>query len=47
MVAVTVLGTEVWYRTHETGETLHWSFEWPVAKEDFSDLVIPKPAPIC
>ena len=40
----TVLGTEVWYRAHEAEETRHWSFEWPVAKEDFSDLVIPKPA---
>jgi hypothetical protein len=40
----TVLGTEVWYRAHEAEETRHWSFEWPVAKEDFSDLVMPKPA---
>jgi exosortase/archaeosortase family protein len=40
----TVLGTEVWYRAHEAEETRHWSFEWPVAKKDFSDLVIPKPA---
>jgi hypothetical protein len=40
---VTVLGTEVWYRAHEAEETRHWSFEWPVAKYDFSDLVIPKP----
>ncbi len=37
----TVLGTEVWYRTHETGETLHWSFEWPASKDHFSDLLIP------
>ena len=42
----TVLGTEVWYRAHETREKLHWSFEWPVAKEDFSDLVIPNMPPI-
>jgi hypothetical protein len=39
-----VLGTEVWYRAHETRATLHWSIEWPVAKKDFSDLVIPQPA---
>jgi len=35
-----VLGTEAWYRAHETQEKLHWSFEWPVAKEHFSDVVI-------
>lgn len=35
-----VLGTEVWYRAHETREKLHWSFEWPVSKEHFSDVVI-------
>ena len=37
---LTILGTEVWYRAHEAGEKLHWSFEWPVAKEQFSDVVI-------
>ena len=35
-----VLGTEVWYRAHETRDKLHWSFEWPVAKEHFSDVAI-------
>ena len=35
-----VFGTEVWYRAHETREKLHWSFEWPIAKEHFSDVVI-------
>jgi exosortase len=35
-----ILGTEAWYRAHEAGEKLHWSFEWPVAKEQFSDVVI-------
>jgi exosortase len=40
----TILGTEVWYRTHEPRETLHWSIEWPVTKKDFSDLMIPQPA---
>jgi hypothetical protein len=37
-----VLGTEIWYRSHETQETLRWSFEWPIAKERFSDLAISK-----
>jgi exosortase len=37
----TVLGTELWYRTHETGETLHWSFELPVSKDHFSDVLNP------
>jgi hypothetical protein len=35
-----VLGTEVWYRAHATRDKLHWSFEWPVAKEHFSDVAI-------
>ena len=43
-ILFTLLGTEVWYRTHETRATLHWSIEWPVAQKDFSDLVIPQPA---
>jgi exosortase len=37
----TVLGTEGWYRTHETRQTVHWSVEWPVAKERFSAVGIP------
>ena len=37
----TILGTELWYRSHETGETLNWSFEFPTAKDQFSDVVIP------
>jgi len=40
-VLLTVLGAEVWYRAHETGETLHWTFELPASKDQFSDLVIP------
>jgi hypothetical protein len=36
----TLVGTEFWYRVHETRETLRWSFEWPIAKEHFSDVVI-------
>jgi exosortase len=35
---VTVVGAEVWYRTHESGETLHWSFELPVSKDQFAKL---------
>jgi exosortase len=38
---VSVLGTEVWYRAHEGRETGHWSFEWPVMKEHFSEVAIP------
>jgi exosortase len=33
-----VLGTEVWYRAHETGTMTGWSFKWPVMKDNFSDL---------
>jgi exosortase len=39
----TVIGVEIWYRTHETSETLHWSFEWPTGREHFSDLAIEDP----
>jgi exosortase len=38
---ITVLGAEIWYRTHETGQTLRWSFELPTAKDHFSDVQIP------
>jgi exosortase len=38
---VTVLGAEIWYRAHETGKTFHWSFEFPTAKDRFSDVPIP------
>jgi len=40
---VTVLGTEAWYRIHETGETLHWTFQLPVSKEKFRNLPCPDP----
>jgi exosortase len=40
---VTVVGVEVWYRMHETAETLHWSFEAPTAKEHFGDVSLPDP----
>lgn len=38
---LTVLGTEIWYRVHETRQTVHWSVEWPVAKEQFCSVEIP------
>jgi exosortase len=40
---VTVLGVEVWYRAHETGETLRWSFDLPASEEHFSDVSLPDP----
>jgi exosortase len=40
-LVVTVLSTEIWYRAHETAKTLKWSFEFPTAKDNFSDVVIP------
>ena len=39
----TIIGVEIWYRTHETSETLHWSFEWPTGREHFSDVPIEDP----
>jgi len=41
-VMFTVIGTELWYRAHETQGKLHWSFVWPVDKKDFSDVTISK-----
>jgi exosortase len=38
---ITVLGAEIWYRAHETEEKLNWSFVFPSAKDQFSDLEIP------
>ena len=32
---VTVVCVEVWYRAHETGEKLHWSFEVPSFQRAF------------
>jgi hypothetical protein len=40
---VTVVCVEVWYRVHEIGEKVHWSFEVPASKEHFSDLTLPNP----
>jgi exosortase len=37
-VLVTVVGTEVWYRSHETDGKAQWSVAWPVYKRDFSDV---------
>ena len=32
-----ILGTENWYRAHESGEKLKWSIEFPSTKEHFAD----------
>jgi exosortase len=40
---VTVFGVEVWYRVHETGETLNWSFEVPTSKQNFASVSFPDP----
>ena len=42
-ILFTVVGTEIWYRSHETKETLHWSVAWPVYKQKFADIPISKP----
>ena len=35
-----LVGTEVWYRVHETKNKRHWSIAWPVNKKDFSYVTI-------
>lgn len=42
-VLFTLVGTEVWYRLHETKDKSRWSVTWPVHKKDFLDVTIPKP----
>jgi exosortase len=42
-VLFTLVGTEVWYRSHDTRDQSRWSFIWPVYKKDFSDVAISKP----
>jgi exosortase len=39
---LTVVGTEVWYRSHETKENLRWSFVWPVRKREFAEVSFSK-----
>jgi exosortase len=41
-VLFTLVSAEVWYRSHETKDTLQWSVVWPVFKRDFSDVTIGK-----
>jgi exosortase len=37
-ILFTVVGTEIWYRSHETTGGPQWSFAWPVNKRDYSDV---------
>jgi len=36
-----ILSTEAWYRAHETGELLQWSFQLPISKPKFQTLSLP------
>src|SRR6476619_7227365 len=40
-LALTVLGTETWYRAHENGEFLQRSFRLPASKPKFQILSLP------
>jgi exosortase len=37
-IVFTLVGTEIWYRVHETTDTLHWFFAWPVYQREFSEI---------
>jgi exosortase len=37
-ILFTVVGTEIWYRSHETEGGPQWSVAWPVNKSDYSDV---------
>jgi exosortase len=41
-ILFTVVGTEIWYRGHETTKTLHWAVVWPLNKQGFADIPISK-----
>jgi exosortase len=38
---LTIFCTEIWYRLHENGELLQWSFQLPVSKPKFRTLSLP------
>jgi exosortase len=39
----TVIGVEVWYRTHEATASIRWSFQWPTAEDHFAEVAIENP----
>jgi exosortase len=40
---LTFVGTEIWYWSHETTETIHWSIAWPIQEQGFAEIPISKP----
>jgi exosortase/archaeosortase family protein len=40
-LALTIIGTEIWYRAHENGQLLQWSFQLPTSKPKFKTLSLP------
>ena len=38
---LTIFCTEIWYRLHENGELLQWSFQLPISKPKFRTLSLP------
>jgi exosortase/archaeosortase family protein len=40
-LALTLIGTETWYRAHENGQLLQWSFQFPASKPKFKTLSLP------
>jgi exosortase len=40
-LALTIIGTETWYRAHESGQLLQWSFQLPASKPKFKILSLP------
>jgi exosortase len=37
-ILLTLVGTEFWYRIHETPAKAQWSVQWPAHEKDFSDV---------
>jgi exosortase/archaeosortase family protein len=39
-ILLTVLSTEIWYRSHESDGKPQWSVAWPTYKKDFSNIAL-------
>lgn len=42
-ILFTIIGSEIWYRIHETVDAPQWSVLWPAYKKEFADISISKP----
>ncbi|MDP9291587.1 MAG: archaeosortase/exosortase family protein, partial [Verrucomicrobiota bacterium] len=43
-LAISLLGTEIWYRVHERDDAAKWAFEWPAGEARFKEIEIAEAA---